>query len=97
MKQYKIKLFINVTCRVISTVFQSLESTDQQLQDLLTRLGRQVVQVGENSCNEKHDRRLALAFLSAIRPHSKDFSLPIRFIYNLYQYIGGVYTRTERS
>lgn len=35
--------------RVIATVFQALQAGDEEFQDLLSALGRQVVQIRENS------------------------------------------------
>lgn len=44
--------FFFITCGVIASVFQPLESVDQELQDLCPLLGGEVVQVSEDSCEQ---------------------------------------------
>jgi len=38
-----------VTCRIVTSVLESVESVDQGLQDLLPGLRGQVVEIGENT------------------------------------------------
>lgn len=44
---------LHLTCGIISSVFQSLEPADEELQNLFSALRRQVIQVSENSCNTR--------------------------------------------